>query len=83
MVALQLCIRGSAFVLICLGLAWMLGLPRGIKGTLAVGLVFTLVSGVAPLLMPNPFFPDSVRVHFWAVSSENFVFGAIVAWLWG
>jgi hypothetical protein len=36
----------------------MLGLPR-LSGALAVGAVFTLLSGVAPLLMPNPFFPDS------------------------
>lgn len=34
--------------------------------------------------MPNPYFPDSVRwVHFAEATSENFVFGAIVAWLWG
>jgi hypothetical protein len=34
--------------------------------------------------MPNPFFPDAVRwVHFCEVTSENFLFGAIVAWLWG
>jgi hypothetical protein len=81
--ALQLLVRGPVFVLICLGLTRMLGLPR-LKGALTVGLVFTLVSGVAPLLMPNPFFPDAVRwVHFGEVTSENFVFGAIVAWLWG
>jgi hypothetical protein len=34
--------------------------------------------------MPNPVFPDSVRwVHFCEVTSSNFAFGAIVAWLWG
>jgi hypothetical protein len=34
--------------------------------------------------MPNPYFPDSVRwVHFFEVTSSNFVFGAIVGWLWG
>lgn len=34
--------------------------------------------------MPNPYFPDSVRwVHFMEVTSSNFVFGVIVAWLWG
>ena len=83
LVALQLLIRGPLFILICLALTRMLGLPR-LSGALAVGLVFTLLSGVAPLLIPNPYFPDSVRwVHFCEVSSENFVFGAIVAWLWG
>jgi len=82
-VALQLLIRGPVFVLLCLALMRMLNLSR-VSGALAVGIVFTLLSGVAPLLMPNPVFPDSVRwVHFCEVTSENFLFGAIVAWLWG
>jgi len=82
-VALQLLVRGPVFVLLCVALTRMLGMPR-LAGALTVGLVFTLLSGVAPLLMPNPFFPDAVRwVHFCEVTSENFVFGAIVAWLWG
>jgi hypothetical protein len=82
-IALQLLLRGPVFVLLCIGLTRMLGLPR-VSGALAVGLLFTLLSGVAPLLMPNPYFPDSVRwTHFCEVTSSNFVFGAIVAWLWG
>ena len=81
--ALQLLVRGPAFVVLCLLLVRMLGLPR-LSGALAVGAVFTLLSGVAPLLMPNPYFPDSVRwMHFYEVTSSNFVFGAIVGWLWG
>jgi hypothetical protein len=82
-IALQLLIRGPVFVLLCIGLTRMLGLPR-LTGALAVGAIFTLLSGVAPLLIPNPYFPDSVRwMHFMEVTSSNFIFGAIVAWLWG
>lgn len=82
-VALQLLIRGPVFVLLCIGLARMLGMPR-LSGAIAVGVIFTLLSGVAPLIVPNPYFPDAVRwVHFGEVVSENFVFGAFVAWLWG
>ena len=82
-IALQLLIRGPVFVLICIGMARMLGMSR-LGGAITVGLLFTLLSGVAPLLIPNPYFPDSVRwVHFCEVVSENFVFGAVVAWLWG
>lgn len=82
-IALQLMIRGPVFVLLCLAMTRMLGLPR-LTGALAVGAIFTLLSGVAPLLTPNPYFPDAVRwVHFCEVVSENFVFGAVVAWLWG
>ncbi len=80
--ALQLGIRGPIFILLCLFLARMIGLPR-LRGALAVGAVFTLLSGVAPLLIPNPYFPDIVRwAHFCEVTSSNFVFGAVVAWLW-
>lgn len=83
LVALQLMIRGPVFVLLCLWMTRMLGLSR-LTGALAVGALFTVLSGIAPLLMPNPAFPDAVRwVHFAEVVSENFVFGAIVAWLWG
>lgn len=82
-VALQLLIRGPIFVVLCLGFTRMLGMPR-LTGALTVGALFTVLSGVAPLLIPNPYFPDAVRwVHFCEVVSVNFVFGAIVAWLWG
>jgi hypothetical protein len=80
---LQLMVRGPVFVVLCLALVRMLGLPR-LTGALTVGAVFTILSGVAPLLMPNPYFPDAVRwVHFCEVTGSNFVFGAIVGWLWG
>ena len=81
-VALQLLLRGPVFVLLCLLMLRMLGMPRW-TGALALGAIFTLLSGVAPLLMPNPYFPDSVRwVHMIEVTSSNFAFGVIVGWLW-
>jgi len=80
---LQLFVRGPLFVALCLLLVRMVRLA-GAKGALAVGMMFTIISGVAPLLMPNPFFPDAVRwAHFCEVSSSNFLFGAFVGWLWG
>jgi hypothetical protein len=80
-VGLQLLVRGPLFILLCLLLTRMLGRPR-LRGAFVVGILFTVLSGVAPLLMPNPYFPDSARwVHFSEVVSENFIFGAIVAWL--
>ncbi len=81
--AMQLLVRGPIFILLCLALVRLMGLPR-FAGALAVGLVFTIISGVAPLLTPNPVFPDAVRwAHFCEVTSSNFVFGALVGWLWG
>ena len=82
-VLLQFCFRGPVFVLICLLLMRMFRLP-GLSGALAVGLAFSLLSGVAILIIPNPFFPDAVRwVHLCEVSSSNFVFGCVVGWVWG
>lgn len=82
-VSLQLLLRGPVFVLVCLLLVRMIGLSRW-QGALAVGLAFTILSGVAPLLMPNPYFPDYVRwTHFGEVTSSNFVFGCLVGLIWG
>jgi hypothetical protein len=81
-IALQLLVRGPIFIGVCLLLARLLVLPRW-KAALAVGLAFTMLSGVAPLLMPNPFFPDSVRwVHLAEVTCSNFLFGAALRLLW-
>jgi len=82
-IALQLLLRGPVFVVVCLLLARLIGLSRW-SGALAVGFAFTMLSGVAPLLMPNPYFPDAVRwVHFCEVTSSNFVFGTLVGRIWG
>jgi len=81
--ALQFFLRGPLFTLLVLALVRILGLPRG-SGTLAGAAVFAILTGVAPLLIPNPVFPDVVRwAHFCEVSSENFIFALVVAWLWG
>jgi len=62
-VALQFFLRGPVFILVCLTLLRMFRLPH-LTGAVATGLAFTLLSGVAPLVIPNPFFPDYVRwVH--------------------
>jgi hypothetical protein len=71
------------FILLSLAMTRMMGMHRP-SGALAVGLVFRLLTGVAHLLIPNPVFPDAVRwAHFCEVTSEQFIFGAAVAWLWG
>ena len=81
--ALELLVRGPILVVLCLMMVRMLGLPR-FEGALVVAALFTLLTAVAPLLIPNPYFPDSVRwVHMGETTSSNFVFAALVAWLWG
>lgn len=82
-VAMQFLLRGPVFILVCLLLLRMFRLPH-LTGALAVGVAFTVLSGVAPLIVPNPFFPDSVRwVHLYEVTSSNLVFGFLMGWIWG
>ena len=80
--ALQLLLRGPVFMFVCVLLSVMIG-GGLIKNLLTVGAVFTLVSGIAPLIVPNPFFPDSIRwIHFWEVTVANFLYGVLVAAIW-
>jgi hypothetical protein len=81
--AMQLLVRGPIFVGICLLMTRMLGLSR-LAGAVAVGLAFSTLDGIAPLIVPSGVFPDAVRwAHFCEVAVSNFAFGAFVAWLWG
>ncbi len=81
--ALQLLVRGPIYVGVCLVMTRMLGLSR-LAGAVAVGLVFSTLNGIAPLIVPSGVFPDAVRLaHFYEVAVSNFAFGAFVAWLWG
>lgn len=81
-IPLQLFVRGPAFVLICLLLLRMFRLSRW-TGALAVGAAFACLNGVAPLIIPNPFFPDHVRwAHFCETTPSNFAFGLVVGLLW-
>lgn len=80
---LQLLVRGPVHVGVCLLMIRMLGLPRW-AGAVAVGAAFATLSGIVPLIIPSGVFPEAVRwAHLMEVTSSNFVFGLIVAWLWG
>ena len=65
-----------------------LALPviRMLKGqwqetALALGLLFAVVMN-APLLLPNPYMPEPVRLaHLLETASSNFIFGMLIAWL--
>ncbi len=47
---------------------------------LAIGLLFAVMT--APLLLPNPYMPEAVRMaHLRETASSNFIFGMFVAWL--
>ena len=45
-------------------------------------LTMSVVGGVAPLIIPNPYLPDAVRyAHLPEVGVSNFLFGFVDAWL--
>ncbi|MBC7768241.1 MAG: hypothetical protein H7124_05590 [Phycisphaerales bacterium] len=50
--------------------------------SLVLGVAFSVVGGLAPLLPDNPFMPPQLRaLHAIEVGVSNFLFGAIVGWL--
>jgi hypothetical protein len=82
MVMLQLLVRGPILIGVCLLLIRLLNMERK-PGAIALGASFAVLSGIAPLLIPNPYLPDSVRwVHFVEVGLSNFLFGALMGWIW-
>jgi hypothetical protein len=82
LVALQV-VRGLAFAALCL--AWLRQpWPRPVEAALWTGTALSVVGGIAPLLLPNPYLPAAVRmVHLWEVGISNFLFGCAVAWILG
>ena len=80
---LQLMVRGPIYLGVCLLMTRMLGLAR-LPGAIAVAAAFATLNGIAPLIIPTGIFPELVRwAHLIEVTTSNFVFGFIVAWLWG
>lgn len=46
------------------------------------GLTLSVLGGIAPLLIPNPYLPDHVRhAHLIETSVSNFLFGWLAGWL--
>ena len=64
-------------------LAWPV--IRMLKGqwpetAIALGALFAVMT--APLLLPNPYMPEAVRMaHLLETGSSNFIFGAFIGWL--
>jgi hypothetical protein len=80
-VVLMQLFRGLVFTGLVFLLARHVSGPRGIRALLA-GLTLALVGGVAPLLMPNPYMPDSIRLpHMIEVGVSMLLWGMVAALL--
>ena len=82
LVVLQLA-RGLVFTGILATLARNLRGSR-LAGALAAGIAFSLLGGILPLLVPNPYMPASIRwPHMVETASSGLVFGVLTGWLLG
>jgi hypothetical protein len=75
--------RGSLFMAILLPVVRRVAVDR-LPLALKAGATLSVVGGIAPLLIPNPYFPDAVRwAHLVEVGLSNFLYGFLVARLLG
>jgi hypothetical protein len=81
LIAMQGLVRGPLFVII---LYMVLRATRAGRSEAVwmAGAALSIVGGIAPLIVPNPFFPDAIRwAHFVEVGISNFAYGSFVGWL--
>jgi len=77
MLAMQL-FRGTVYLLVCLPVIRTMTTSRMNIG-LTVGAALSILGGIAPLLLPNPYMPDYIRPpHMIEVGVSNFVFGFLM-----
>jgi hypothetical protein len=78
-VALQV-VRGLAFGAI-VHLIASASIGSRLRAALGAGLALSVLGAVAPLIVPNPYMPEPIRMaHLAEVASSNLAFGAILAW---
>ena len=76
-------LRGLIFVLIAILILRTSKLPLT-KRAILVGLVFSILGGIAPLIWPNELMPAYVRLgHGFEVGISNFLYGLILGYLLG
>jgi hypothetical protein len=74
-------VRGLVFSGIVLLLVRQLRTSRR-GAALVSGLTLSILGGIAPLLVPNPYLPDAVRyAHLPEVGVSNLLFGLLAGWL--
>jgi hypothetical protein len=83
-ILMQLLLRGPVYIIVCLPIIRMMKGGRW-ETALMVGLLLSILGGVAPLLIPdNPYMPGHIRLaHGIEIGISNFVFGAIIGYLFG
>ncbi|MDH5476108.1 MAG: hypothetical protein OEX22_10485 [Cyclobacteriaceae bacterium] len=79
----QLLLRGFIFVAVAILIVRTLHLSL-LKKALFIGLVFSILGGIAPLIQPNELMPNYVRMgHLFEVGISNFLYGVVLGFLLG
>ena len=79
----QLLLRGFIFVAIAILMLRTLNLSL-LKKAILIGLTFSILGGIAPLMSPNDLMPDYVRLgHGFEVGISNFFYGITLGYLLG
>lgn len=77
----QLFLRGFIFIAVAVLILRTLNLTS-LKKSILVGLVFSILGGIAPLIQPNDLMPDYVRWgHLFEVGISNFLYGLVLGYL--
>lgn len=75
--------RGLLFVIIAILILRSLKLSN-LKKAVLIGLIFSVLGGIAPLIPPNDLMPSNIRlVHGIEVGISNFLYGFIISFLLG
>ena len=83
MIKTQLFIRGPVFILVAILILKYINLSL-LKKSLLIGLTFSILGGIAPLIPTNELMPGFVRFgHLFEVGISNFVFGILLGYLLG
>jgi hypothetical protein len=75
--------RGLIYIGVLLPIIRMMKGNR-LETVLIAGLLLSVLGGIAPLLLPNPYMPAYIRtVHAFEIGISNFIFGAIIGNIFG
>ena len=74
-------LRGLIFTGIAILILRTTDLPK-LKAALLIGVVFSVMGGIAPLIPPNELMPANIRLaHGFEVGISNFVYGLLAGFI--
>lgn len=73
--------RGAVFSLIAIYFIKLTTLPLFTRALL-LGLIFSILGGIAPLMVPNQYMPLDIRIgHGFEVGISNFIYGVVICFI--